>query len=133
MLSLVLGSLAAHAAPANDAITVSGAWVRASVADTTAVYLELTNSDSVAHSLVGASSPAASTVELHTTSSAGGVQQMRPVSSFRVNAGSSLSLSAGGRHLMLIGLDGPLTSGSVSVTLEYDDGTEETVRASVRR
>ena len=76
--------------------------------------------------LIGASTPAAGKVEMHTMSMENDMMQMRKVESFPVSEGSPLVLERGGNHLMLFGT-GPLEAGSlVDLTLTFTDesGTE---------
>jgi copper(I)-binding protein len=79
--------------------------------------------------LIGASTPIADTVELHTMSMENNMMQMRKVESFPVSEGTPLILERGGNHLMLFGLE-PLQVGEqVDVTLTFTDesGAEQTV------
>ncbi|RME24726.1 MAG: copper chaperone PCu(A)C, partial [Deltaproteobacteria bacterium] len=75
--------------------------------------------------LVGATSPVARSVELHTHVDADGMMQMRRVDRFTIPAGGVLRLGSGGPHIMLIGLTQDLVPGAtVPLTLRFDDGSE---------
>lgn len=76
-----------------------------------AAYVDITAfSDPV--TLVGASSPASSTVELHHMQMNDDMMQMRHVEEIRIEAGETTTMRPGGGfHLMLIGLTEPLKEG----------------------
>lgn len=71
--------------------------------------------------LVGASSPAADRVEIHSmTVDQKGVMQMRKVDGLDLPAGKAVTLEPSSYHLMLIGLKQPLKAGeSLPLTLEF--------------
>jgi copper(I)-binding protein len=52
--------------------------------------------------------------------------------SFVVPAGGSFTLEPGGPHIMMIDIDPADITGTVEVTLTFDDGTEVTVGAPVK-
>ena len=75
--------------------------------------------------LVRVTTPAAKVVELHEMTTASGVMSMRQVPRIA-------SPPAEGAHLMLIGLARVLRAGdTIDLTLTYENGTSETVRAPV--
>ncbi|WP_035582228.1 MULTISPECIES: copper chaperone PCu(A)C [Halomonadaceae] len=80
-------------------------------AENGAAYVDITAfSDSV--TLIGASSPASSNVELHDMQMDGDMMQMRHVDEIRVEAEETYSMRPGGGfHLMLLGLTEPLKEG----------------------
>lgn len=124
----------ARGEPADHAVRVIDPYVRLSVSRTSAAYLVLENTDTVEHSLVGASTGVAKTVEIHTMEPGPrGVMQMRPVPRLSIAPGQSISLAPGGNHLMLIDLLGPLKEGTVPIVLRFEDGASITVDAPVRR
>ncbi|HTW83288.1 MAG TPA: copper chaperone PCu(A)C [Candidatus Sulfotelmatobacter sp.] len=112
------------------AITVVGAWSRPAV-DTGVVYATIRNTGSRPVALVGASTPRASSVELHesTTMSSGAMKMqgmtmpamgMHPVSRIVIPAHGSVTLKPGGYHLMLLGLRGTLAAGQrIPLTLRF--------------
>lgn len=76
--------------------------------------------------LIGATTPAAANVELHTMSMENDMMQMRKVESFPVTADTPLVLERGGNHLMFFGL-GPIEVGSqvdLSLTFTDESGAE---------
>jgi hypothetical protein len=130
---LVLLSLAA-VARAGDAPSVSGAWARATApgVDVGAAYMVIEGGAN-ADRLVDASSPRAAMVHLHTVEEQDGVAKMRPVEAIEVPAGRRVELAPKGTHLMLMGLDGPLTAGqSFPITLRFATTGEQTVTVLVK-
>lgn len=89
-----------------------------------AAYMRIANSGRTPVRLVGASTPAAARVEIHTMSMEGGVMRMRPVvGGLVVPAGGQVRLAPGGLHLMLIGLKGPLrVEDFVPLSLHFEGG-----------
>lgn len=130
---------AATSAPASAAgtLTVEGAWARPSTgADRAgAAYLVIRSASAVDDALVGASSPAAATVEIHETAAdASGMMAMHPVERIPIPAGGSVELKPGGYHIMLIGLTTPLEVGSkIDLTLKFASSAPVTVQAEVRQ
>ncbi|MDX1528396.1 MAG: copper chaperone PCu(A)C, partial [Gammaproteobacteria bacterium] len=71
--------------------------------------------------LVGASSPVAAQVEIHSHAMEGGLMTMRRLNSLPLNPGEYVSLEPGGKHLMLIGLKRPLKEGDqIALTLRFE-------------
>jgi copper(I)-binding protein len=104
------------ASPAN--IRIADAWVRAPAPGqkTAGAYVELTSDRDTA--IVAAGSPAAVRVEMHSTTTEGGVMRMRAIPRIELPAGRSVKLGTGGTHLMLIDLKQPLKAGDkVPLTL----------------
>ena len=103
-------------AAAGDApsITVTHPWARASAGAATAgaAYLTLTDTGAP-DKLVSASTPVASTAQVHETINDHGTMKMRPVDGgLALPTGKAVSLSPGGYHVMLIGLKSPLRAGT---------------------
>jgi copper(I)-binding protein len=98
-----------------------------------AAFMVLVNGGPTDDALVAASSPVATTVELHqTTADASGVMTMAPVPEIPVPAGGKTELAPGGYHVMLIGLTEPLLEGGVvPLTLTFRSGTVIEVQAVV--
>ncbi len=98
---------AAGCAPAsNPDIEVTDARIRAPLPgrDMTAGYFTLRNDRDAALVLTGVTSPAARAVEMHETSSDGGMMKMRRLDEVVVGAGETVRFEPGGRHLMLFGV-----------------------------
>lgn len=95
-------------------------------------YLQITNRTGRPDALVGASSPSASAVQMHTISLHGGVAKMRQVSQLTLPLRGKLTLAPGGSHLMLLGLKKPLSSGQkILVTLRFASGKDKTIAVTV--
>jgi copper(I)-binding protein len=129
------GEMAGGEATVGD-ITVTGAWVREPAEGQTlsAGYGTITNNGDADVTLVGASVPFDATVEIHeTTTDADGTMMMQEVpEGFVVPAGGSFTLEPGGPHIMLIDIDPADITGTIELTMIFDDGTEVTVGAPVK-
>lgn len=138
----LLAACSSSAAPPPLGISVTDAWARSSsaTAGAAAAYATITNSGTTADALVGASSPAAATAEVHETvtmgspaASGGGMMGMQPVSRVEIPAGGSLQLQPGSYHVMLIGLTRDLVIGeTIDLTLTFEKAGPITVKAEVR-
>ncbi|MCE9520968.1 MAG: copper chaperone PCu(A)C [Alphaproteobacteria bacterium] len=87
-------------------------------------YMKVVNLSPAPIRLLGASSPAAARVEFHSMSMDGGVMRMRPLpEGLVVPANGQVQLKPGGMHMMLIGLNRPLTEEElVPLTLIFQGG-----------
>ena len=113
------------ALPAWAQVTVEQPWSRATPPGSKigVGFLRLKNAGGAAERVVGATSPVAGRVEMHVTTREGDVMKMRQVESFEIPAGGSFELKPGGAHLMLMGLQRPLTQGErVPLTLKLENG-----------
>lgn len=137
-LTVMLAACSSGASPSTvgGAMRAEGAWARQSMGMdlAVAVYLNLTNETGAADALVGAESPAATTVEVHeTTADASGQMAMHPVEKIALPVGATVELKPGGYHVMLIGLTGELMAGDkVEVTLQFETAPDLVVTAEVR-
>jgi len=126
-------------------VKATDAWARASsaMASAGAAYMTIENTGSAADALIGASSPAATTAEVHETvvmgspapgaSADGGMMGMQPVKRLEIPAGGTVELKPGSYHIMLIGLKQDLKVGdSVEITLTFEKVGEIKVTATVR-
>lgn len=130
----VLLAAAVAAAPAFAQVQVQDAWARATPpgAKTAAGYMVL-RSTGGADRLVGASSPAAERVEMHTSVRDGDVARMREVKAYDIPAGGSVELKPGGNHLMLINPKAPLKAGDrVPLVLKFEKAGEVKTDLQVR-
>ncbi len=119
-----------------EGVTITDPYVRAVPPGqpNSASFMTVTNSGSSDRVLVGGSSPAAKVVELHSHTMEGGMMRMRQVEKIDLPAGKDVSLEPGGLHVMLIGLKQNLTPGeNVPLTLKFEDGSEVTVNAPIRK
>jgi copper(I)-binding protein len=87
-----------------------------------AVYLWITNNGGKADRLLAVSSAAAAKAEIHSSTMAQGVMQMRPVAALELPPGVTVKIEPGTLHIMLQGLKQPLVAGSVlPLSLEFRD------------
>ncbi|HQZ45213.1 MAG TPA: copper chaperone PCu(A)C [Usitatibacteraceae bacterium] len=120
--SLCVAGLALAAAQAWAGVTVTEAWVRATVPAQTATgaFMKLKASEDV--TLFNAASAAARIVEVHEMTMAGNVMAMRAVDDVALPAGKTVEFRPGGYHVMLIDLVRPLAKGDhVPITLTFVD------------
>jgi len=132
-MKAVLAAAALFAAAAAPAVAATPAllqavqpWSRpAAAGGNGAGYLTLVNRGKTADALVGAESPLAQKVEMHTSSMAGGVMKMSQEARVPLPAGGQVAFAPGGRHLMLIGLKQALKTGDkVPATLRFASGQQ---------
>jgi copper(I)-binding protein len=96
-------------------IQVEDAWARATAPGQDTAGIDLTITSKQAATLVGASSAACKTVELHsmTMTHDTGMMKMREVEAIDLPAGKRVNLGESGYHLMLMGLKSPLKAGEI--------------------
>jgi copper(I)-binding protein len=119
--ALAFLALWASGSAAAGPVVVRDAWIRATPpgARTAAAYLTLVN-DGTADRLLGGTTPAARTVELHTHVDEGGLTRMVRLPELALPAGGAVRLEPGGLHLMLIDIAAPLTAGtSIMLVLQF--------------
>lgn len=130
-LGFVLAAFAACAAitPASaheatsKGVTVAHPWARATPGGATVgvAFMEIRTDKGVTDRLIGAASPAAGRVEVHTHIMDGDVMKMRRVEAVDLKEGSSLILKPMGEHLMLFDLNAPLKEGDlVKIQLKFE-------------
>ena len=117
-------------------VSVSNAWVRATVPvqKSSGAFMVLRSAQ--AARLVGVSSPVAASVELHKSSMQDGMMSMDHVDAIDLPAGKDVNLAGGGDHVTLMGLKRQFKQGeTVPLTLQIKRGgaTENvTVQAAVK-
>lgn len=117
--------------PAEAAIAVEDPHFLATPGQVAAGYVTIRNGAD-ADQLIGAATPRG-VVELHDHVMDGAMMSMRRVERFEIPAGGELTLTRGGKHLMLIGLTGGLTAGeTVPVTLTFERAGAVKVDFAVR-
>lgn len=98
-----------------------------------AAFMRILNPGDQPRALVGAESPVARVVELHTHRMEDGVMKMRRVERIDLPAQGETALKPGGLHLMLIDLKQPLKQGdSVDLRIVLDNGEVIDVTADTR-
>lgn len=131
-----LAACLSTAAFAGDmAIKVTDSYARSAspAAKTGAAFISLMNMSDADDRLIGAASPAAKRVELHTHIENDGVMRMVHVEEgFPVEAGGMIVMQRGGQHVMLMGLNGALVQGAeVPVTLTFEKAGEVEIMVPV--
>jgi len=116
-------------------ITVEHPWARPAAKGNGAAYFQVENSGGDADRLVGVSSEAARSVEMHTTAiDAQGVASMRPVQGVDLPPGGRAQFAPGSLHVMLIGLVKPLVQGEeFPLTLTFEHAGSVTVQIEVEK
>jgi copper(I)-binding protein len=133
-LATALGLALASPALAQE-IHVLDTYARAAspMAKTGAAFMMIENIGDADDRLIGATSPAAQMVQLHTHREEGGVMKMVHVEDgFEVPAGETLMLQRGGTHVMFMGLTESFEQGKViPLTLIFEKSGEITVDVPV--
>lgn len=112
---------------------IEDAWTRATAPgqDTAGVDFSITSKRDA--KLLGVTSTASSTVEMHSMTHENGVMKMREVEAIELPAGQRVNLGESGYHLMLIGLKAPLKPRtSIPLTLTIKAAKRRTVKIKVR-
>jgi len=127
--------LSACGAPKSNSIEVSNYWVRSALSGgNSAAYMLLTNDTGQADQLIGASSDAATAVEIHLSQmSTDGVMQMIHQQSVAIGSGAELELKPGSYHMMLIGLKQDLNVGDhITLTIHFNNHADITLTVPVQ-
>lgn len=127
-LVIILSNAAAFAAAA---VSVSNAWVRATVPgqSVAGAYLDITANAPVA--LVAAESPVARKAELHHMTMDGGVMKMRAIEKLELPANRTVNFRPGGYHVMLTGIKRELKAGErvpLRLTVRDRKGVQSTLQ-----
>ena len=97
-------------------------------------YLVLHNPAAQAVVLVGAASEVFGKVEIHRSYEQDGMMRMEQVDAITIPAGESFSLEPGGHHLMMMmPREATQPGDSVDLVLEFDDGSRQQLRMTVRK
>lgn len=116
LLALAAGVLYSSAALAQ--VSVSDAWIRATVPQQKSAGAFMRVRSSAPAKLVAVRTPAAANAELHEMQMQGQTMRMHAVESLALPAGQDVELRPGGYHVMLFGLKQQLKEGdSVPLTL----------------
>ena len=123
----------AGAYASNSDVRIANAWASPTPPGITvgAAYMSLVTS--ATDRLVGASSPIAERVELHSMTMDGGLMRMRPLRELALPAGKTVELSPSGTHFMLLGLKQPLKAGTqFQLQLKFEHAGARSVAVQVR-
>ena len=130
---LAFAAAALLAAAAHAQVVVDKPWVRTTVAQQTTSGAFMTITSKQGGKLVSASSPIATSVEVHEMKMDGDMMRMRPVDALPLPAGKPVELKAGAFHMMLMGLKAPVKAGDVvpiKLVVEDAKGQRETIDVS---
>jgi len=112
--------IASHVAA--QTVTISNAWVRATVQGQKATGAFMTVMSKENAKLLSASTPVAGIVEIHEMKMDKDVMRMKRVPFIDLPAEQTVALKPGGFHVMLMGLKEPLPADShVQLTLLFED------------
>ena len=116
-------------------VEITDAWCRPTPngAQTGACYLTLESN--VANQVTGVATPLASSSMIHDMTMDGGMMKMSEMAGgLPLVAKQKVKLEPGGKHIMLMGLTGPLVEGvTVPLTLTFTATPAMTVQAAVRQ
>ena len=125
LLRSAIAALACAAASAfaqPPPITISGAWVRATVPGQGGTGAFMTLQSPQALELVGVSTPVAGVAQVHEMKLEGNTMHMQHLPALALPAHQSVTLTPGGNHIMLMDLKQPLAAGStIAITLQLKD------------
>jgi periplasmic copper chaperone A len=128
----IAGVAASQASQATGQIEIGQPWARATPATAKIGAVYLTIRSAAADRLIAASSPVATTAELHESAMAGMVMKMRRLAGVKIPAGQTVAFAPGGMHVMLVGLKAPLREGqSFPLTLTFAKAGPQTVTVMV--
>jgi periplasmic copper chaperone A len=136
ILGLILSFSSAQLSAGEPKMYVSHAWVQEAPpsAEVLAGYMDLQNQSPQAQTLLGARSADFKSVMLHQTVSKGGMAHMNHIPQIEIKPGSTLQLTPGGYHLMLMSPKKELRQGDqVEVLLEFNGGLVMPVKLKVSK
>ena len=114
-------------------LTITQVFSRATVARSGAAYLVVTNDGGEPDRLIAADAPVAAKVELHNMTVVDDVMQMAEVEGgIEIPAQGAVTLAPGGLHVMMMGLNGALASGSsFPLTLTFEHAGQITIEVPI--
>jgi hypothetical protein len=96
--------------------------------------MAMINNGQDADQLLGAMTPMAEKVQLHSNTNDNGIMKMRDLTSIEIEAGKEVALKPGGTHAMLVGPKQLLIAGqSFPLTLEFEKAGKIDVTVSVEK
>ncbi|WP_028601006.1 copper chaperone PCu(A)C [Ottowia thiooxydans] len=121
------------ASVAHAQVTVTNAWVRATVPQqkATGAFMQIQAAQDT--KLVSVSSPLTPVVEVHEMAMQDNIMKMRQISALDLPAGKAVELKPGGHHVMLMDLKQQVKEGDsvpLTLVLEGRDGKRETVQVA---
>ncbi len=132
LLSLLVSTFSVAA----DALIVTNAWIKnlPPTVPMRAGYMTIENTSDKPLSIVAVESEVFTQVDIHETVEKDGMMSMRPLSPLPIPAGSVTELAPGGIHLMMMQPQKTLKPGDqVSITLQLDDGSSQSLQMTVKK
>ncbi len=117
-------------------IIISDAWIGEAppAASILAAYVTIKNNSAQPVSLVSASAPLFSRIEIHRSVLRNDIVSMERQNRLDIPAGETVVLSPGGYHLMLFDPAKPLgADDAADITLTFDNGHTESVTMAIKR
>jgi copper(I)-binding protein len=120
---------------ATASVEIRDAWCRPTPNGAQAAACYLTLEATGANRVTGVATPLAASAAIHDMTMEGGVMRMSEMADgLPLEAGKPMVLAPGGKHVMLMGLTGPLVAGvSAPLTLTFSATPAMTVQAAVRQ
>lgn len=132
LIALLFGLTLSTVIHAAD-IKISGAWVRATLPGQDVGMVSLIITSKQAANLVGISSTACKSVEMHSMAHENNMMKMREVKTIALPAGETVDFDEAGYHLMLIGLKAPLAAGEkLPLTLRFKQANQRAVKVNTQ-
>lgn len=135
MLRYLFACILLIAPAANAELQVGNAWIAHLPAPVMvrAGYMTLHNPAGEAVTIESVSSDAFASIEIHRSFEQDGLMKMEAVHGLTVEANSSVQLSPGGLHLMMMGPVAATAAGDlIDITIYYKDGTVQTLGMIVK-
>lgn len=129
-IALLAMTLCIASAAATAQVSVSDAWIRATVPAQTSSGAFMVIKSVKAARLVEVRSTAAASAEIHQMAMDGQMMKMRQVDGVDLPAGATVNLAAGGYHVMLMDLKHQLKAGDVvalTLVVQGRDNKRETI------
>ena len=111
-------------------------WARSTppVAKNGAVYFEIRNTGVEPERLIGVSTPAAESAEIHRTERDGDILRMGELATVEIKPNDGVLFRPGGFHVMLNGLKAPLKAGTeIPLTLQFEKAGSVEIEVRVER
>lgn len=136
LLALTVSGQARAQMPDNHPIAVEQPWARATPkgVKTSAAYMSLINKGDSTDQLLGATTPAAETIQFHKATEDDGVARMRELHSVDIAPGARVTFRPGDMHMMMLRLKQPLVEGQTfPLTLDFEKAGKVDVMVPVAR
>lgn len=116
-------------------VLVKDAWIRTAlpVQRTSALYFTLQNQSEKEVKLLDVETPLANNTMFHTTIEEDGVAKMRHRSAVSIEPGKEVAFEPGGLHVMLMGLNHPVSEGKkAEVVLHFEGGLSQRIDVEIK-